>query len=73
LSPGPIKKPANAAKVQAKAEAEPAAPIETKVVAPEDKTNPQASDVGMAEGQNAAERAKSPAPEALAEDIDYIF
>jgi hypothetical protein len=48
LSPGPIKKIAEAAKVQAEVEVEPAAPIETKVVAPEDKTDPQASDVGMA-------------------------
>jgi hypothetical protein len=48
LSPDPIKKIAEAAKVQAEVEAEPAAPIETKVVAPEDKTDPQASDVGMA-------------------------
>jgi hypothetical protein len=37
LSPSPIKKIAEAAKVQAEAEAEPAAPIETKVVVPEDK------------------------------------
>jgi hypothetical protein len=56
LSPGPIKKIVEAAKVQAKAEAEPAAPIETKVVAPEDKTDQQASDAGMAEGQDTAER-----------------
>jgi hypothetical protein len=73
LSLGPIKKIAEAAKVQAKAEAEPATPIETKVVAPEDKTNEQASDAGMAEGQDTAERAKSPAPEAAVEDADYIY
>ena len=39
LSPGPIKKIVEAAKVQAEAEAEPAAPIETKVVPPKDKTD----------------------------------
>jgi hypothetical protein len=27
----------------------------------------------MAEGQDAAERAKSPAPEAAVEDADYIY
>jgi hypothetical protein len=73
LSPRPIKKIAEAAKVQVEAEAEPAAPIETKVVTPEDKTDQQASDAGMAEGQDAAERAKSPAPEAAVEDADYIY
>jgi hypothetical protein len=73
LRPGPIKKIAEAAKVQAEAEAEPAAPIESKVVTLEDKIDQQASDVGMAEGQDAAERAKSPAPEAAIEDADYIY
>jgi hypothetical protein len=73
LSPGPIKKIAEAAKVQAEAEAEPAAPIETKVVVPEDKIYQQASGAGMAEGQDAAERAKSPAPETAVEDADYIY
>jgi hypothetical protein len=73
LRPSPIKKIVEAAKVQAEAEAEPAAPIETKVVAPEDKTDQQASDAGMAEGQDAAERAKSPTPEATVEDDDYIY
>jgi hypothetical protein len=73
LSPGPIKKIAEAAKIQAEAEAEPVAPIETKAIAPEDKTDQQASDAGMAEGQDAAKRAKSPAPEAAVEDADYIY
>jgi hypothetical protein len=73
LSPSPIKKIAEAAKVQAEAEAEPAAPIETKVVAPEDKTDQRDSGAGMAEGQDVAERAKSPAPEATVEDADYIY
>jgi hypothetical protein len=54
LSPGPIKKIVEAAKVQAEAEAEPATPIETKAVALEDKTDQQASDAVMAEGQDAA-------------------
>jgi hypothetical protein len=73
LSPGPIKKIVEAAKVQVEAEAEPAVPIETNVVAPEDKTDQQALDVGMAEGQDAAERAKSPVPEAAVEDANYIY
>jgi hypothetical protein len=73
LNPGPIKKISKAAKVQAEAEAEPAAPIKTKAEAPEGKTDQQASDAGMAEGQDVTERAKSRAPEAAIEDADYIY
>jgi hypothetical protein len=47
LIPAP-KKIAEAIKVQDVAEAGPLAPIETKTVAPEDKADPQASDVGTA-------------------------
>jgi hypothetical protein len=72
LSPAPTKKIAEAVKVQAEAEAGPSAPIETKAVAPEDKADQQTSDTGMAAGQGMAEKAKSPAPEALDEDVDYI-
>jgi hypothetical protein len=72
LSPAP-KKTAKATKVQDVAEARPSAPTETKVVTPEDKADPQASDIGMAEGPDAGERAKSPAPEAAIEDADYIY
>jgi hypothetical protein len=72
-SPSPAKKIAEAAKVQTGAEAGPSAPIETKAVAPEDKADQQTSDIGMAAGQDMAEKAKSPAPEASVEDIDYIF
>jgi hypothetical protein len=75
LSPGPTKKNAEAAKVQDEAEAGPSAPIETKVVAPEDKADQQTSDTGMAARQDMAEKARSPIPEAQVEveDIDYIF
>jgi hypothetical protein len=67
LSPAPIKKIDEAAKVQAEVEAGPSAPTETKVVAREDKADQQTS------GQSVAEKAKSPAPEAPIEDVDYIF
>jgi hypothetical protein len=73
LSPSPAKKIVEAAKVQTGAEAGPSAPIETKAVAPEDKADQQTSDTGMAAGQDMAEKAKSPAPEASVEDVDYIF
>jgi hypothetical protein len=73
LTPAPIKKVAKVAKDQAEAKAEPTVPIETKAVAPEDKADLQTSDTGMATEQGMAEKAKSPAPEALVEDVDYIF
>jgi hypothetical protein len=73
LIPGPTKKIAEAAKVQAEAEARPSTPIETKAVVPEDKSDQQTSDTDMTAGQNMAEKTKSPIPKALVEDIDYIF
>jgi hypothetical protein len=72
LSPAP-KKIAEATKVQDVAEAGPSAPIESKTTAPEDKADPQASDVVMAGGPNAGEKAKSPAPKAAVEDANYIY
>jgi hypothetical protein len=51
LNPTPIKKVAKVAKVQAEAETEPTVPIKTKVVAPEDKSEQQTSDTGMATGK----------------------
>jgi hypothetical protein len=73
LSLAPAKKIAEAAKVQAGAESGPSTPIETKAVAPEDKADQQTSDTSMAAGQDMAEKAKSPTPEASVEDVDYIF
>jgi hypothetical protein len=48
-------------------------PIETKAAAPEEKVEQQTPDTGMAAGQDMIEKAKSPAPEALTEDVDYII
>jgi hypothetical protein len=73
LSLTPTKKIAEAAKVQAEAEAGPSVPIEMKAVAPKYKTKQQTSDIGMAAGQDMMEKAKSPALEAPAENVDYII
>jgi hypothetical protein len=73
LSPAPSKKTVEAVKDQAETEAGPSASIETKVVAPEDKADQQTLDTGMAVVQVMTEKAKSPAPEAPAEDVDYII
>jgi hypothetical protein len=67
LSPGPTKKNVEAAKVQDEAEARPSAPIKAKAVTPVDKADKQTSDTSM------AEKAKSPALEAPAEAVDYIY
>jgi hypothetical protein len=73
LTPAPIKKVVEATKGQAEDEAEPTVPIEAKVVAPEDKADQQTLDTSMAAGQGMAEKAKSPALEAPAESVDYIY
>jgi hypothetical protein len=73
LTPAPTKKVAEVVTIQAKAEARPSVPIETKAVAPEDKAEQQTPDTGMAAGQDMIEKAKFPAPEAPAEDVDYII
>jgi hypothetical protein len=62
LSPAP-KKIAEATKVQAKAEAGPSVPIETKPYAPEEKMS----------GQIAPEKIKALAPKAPNENVDYII
>jgi hypothetical protein len=72
LSPAPTKKIVEAVKIWAEAKAGPSAPIEMKVIAPEDKADQQTLDTGMAVGQDMTEKAKSPTPEAPAEDVDYI-
>jgi hypothetical protein len=73
LSPAPTKKIAKAVKVQVEAKARPSVSIKTKVVASKDKAEQQTSDTVMTAGQDMMEKAKSPAPEALDEDVDYII
>ena len=73
LTPAPIKKVAEVAKIPTEAEAGPTMPIKTKAVAPEDEAKQQTLDTGMAVGQDMMEKPKSPTPEAPAEDVDYII
>jgi hypothetical protein len=73
LSPAPTKKIAEVVKIQAEAEAGPSAPIKMKAVASEDKAEQQTSDTIMTTGQDMMEKAKSSAPEAPDEDVDYII
>jgi hypothetical protein len=48
-------------------------PIETKPAAPEDKAEQQTPDTDRATGLVMIEKAKSPAPKAPVEDVDYII
>jgi hypothetical protein len=73
LTPIPTKKVAKAVITQAEAEAGPSMHIETKSVMSEDKAEQQIPDTGMGAGQDVTEKAKSPAPEAPSEDVDYII
>jgi hypothetical protein len=72
LTPASTKKTAEAAKNQIEAEAGPSAPTKTKTAVPQDKVGQQSSDTGKMIEQVVTEKAKSPVPEALAEDTDYI-
>jgi hypothetical protein len=69
LTLAPTKKTVEAIKDQVEAEAGPSVPTKTKVVVPEGQ---QCSDTGKTTEQVVIEKAKSPVPEALAEDTDYI-
>jgi hypothetical protein len=73
LTPAPTKKAVEAVRIQTEAEAGPSVPIETKPVVFEDKTEQQTPDTGTTTGQDMIETAKSPAPEAPAEDVDFII
>jgi hypothetical protein len=89
ISPAPTGKVAEADKTQPKAdtkqievettitqaevEAEPTVPIEMKLAATEQKAEGISLDINIGFGKSAAKEAKSLAPEALSEDIDYII
>jgi hypothetical protein len=72
LTPASTKKTVEAAKNQVKAKTGPSAPNKTKAIVPEDKVGQQSSDNGKTTEQVVTEKAKSPVPEALTEDTDYI-
>jgi hypothetical protein len=72
LTPAPSKKTTEAAKIQVEAKAGPSAPTEMKAAEPEDKVCQQILDTSKTTEQVMTEKAKSPAPKALAEDTDYI-
>jgi hypothetical protein len=72
LTPASTKKTAEDAKNQVEVEARPSAPTKPKTAVPEDKVGQQSSDTDEMTEQVVTEKAKSPVPEALAEDTNYI-
>jgi hypothetical protein len=73
LTPAPAKKIIEAAISHAETEAGPSVPAETEPAATEDRAEQESPDVGMAMEKDVAEKAKSPAPEAPSEDLDFII
>jgi hypothetical protein len=73
LTLAPVKKVAEAAIVHTETEAGPSVPAETKLAATEQKAEEESPDISVALEKNVAKEAKSPAPEALSEDLDYII
>jgi hypothetical protein len=67
------KKVAEAATTRAKTEAGPSVPTETKPAIIEERAEQESLDTSVALEKNVAEEAKSPAPEAPSEDLDYII
>jgi hypothetical protein len=69
----PAKKIAEAAINHAETKAGPSVPAKTEPTATEDRTEQKSLDVGMAMEKDVAKNAKSPAPEAPSEDLDFII
>jgi hypothetical protein len=73
LTPAPVKMVAEAVTAHTETEARPSVPAEMKLAATEQKGKEESPDTSVALGKNVAKEAKSPAPEASSEDIDYII
>jgi hypothetical protein len=73
LTPAPVKKVAEAATSHTETEARPSVPAETKLAATEQRAKKESPDTGVALEKSMAKEAKSPAPEAQSEGLDYII
>jgi hypothetical protein len=73
LTPALVKKVAEAATTHTETEAGPSMPAETKPAVTEERAEQESPDIGIAMEKEVAEEAKSPAPEASSEDLDYII
>jgi hypothetical protein len=73
LTPAPIKKVVEAAMTRTETEAGPSVPDETKPAVTEERAEQESPDIGIAMEKEVAEEAKSPAPEAVPENLDFII
>jgi hypothetical protein len=73
LTPTPVKKVAKAATAHTETEARPSVPAEMKLAATEQRAEEESPDTGVALEKSVVKEAKSPAPEAPSEGLDYII
>jgi hypothetical protein len=73
LTPAPVKKVAEAAAAHRETKAGPLVPAETKLAATEQRVKEESLDTSVALEKSVAKEAKSPAPEASSEGLDYII
>jgi hypothetical protein len=72
LTPAPAKKVAEVVTARAETEAGPSVPAEAEPAATEQRAEQEFPDTSMAVEKDVAEKAKSPAPEAPSENLDFI-
>jgi hypothetical protein len=72
LTPAPVKKVAKAATAHTETKAGPSVPAEMKLAATEQRAKEESPDTGIALEKSMAKEARSPAPEAPSEGLDYI-
>ena len=73
LTPTPVKKVVEAVTTRAETGAGPSVPAEAEPAATEQRVEQEFRDASIALEKNVAKEAKSPAPEAPSEDLDYII
>jgi hypothetical protein len=73
LTLAPVKKVVEAATTHTETEAGPSVPAEMKLAATEQRAEEESPDTGVALEKSVAKEAKSPAPEAPSEGLDYII
>jgi hypothetical protein len=72
LTPAPAKKVVEAATARAETEVGPSMPVEAEPTASEQRAKHEIPDTSMAVEKDVAEKAKSPAPKALSENLNFI-
>jgi hypothetical protein len=73
LTPAPLKKVAKATIAHIETEVGPSVPAEMKLAATEQRAKEESLDIGVALEKSVTKEAKSPAPEAPSEGLDYII